>query len=74
MGASCQLALLAPLGLAAVAAVVMNKEYMLARVTIFLDPFADAADAGYQTVRGLYALAFGGITGQGLGVSQQPGG
>jgi len=71
-GSILQLGMMVPLGLVAVAGVVMMKPYMLARVQIFLDPFADAANTGYQTVRGIYALAFGGITGQGLGVSQQP--
>ncbi len=69
-----QLMLMLPLGVAAVAGVVLMKPYMLQRVTIFLDPFADPANAGYQTVRGIYSLAYGGITGKGLGVSQQPAG
>ncbi len=73
-GSIWQLALMVPPGIAAVAAVVMMKPYMLQRVTIFMDPFADSAGAGYQTVRGLYSLAYGGITGKGLGFSQQPSG
>lgn len=73
-GSIWQLMLMVPLGLAAVAGVVLVKPYMLQRVVIFMDPFADAADAGYQTVRGIYSLAYGGITGKGLGVSQQPAG
>jgi cell division protein FtsW len=73
-GSLLQLGLMLPLGVAAVATVVMTKDYMMQRVTVFIDPFVDAAGAGYQTVRGIYALAFGGTTGQGLGVSQQPGG
>ena len=73
-GSIWQLALMVPLGVAAVAGVVMMKPYMLQRVIIFLDPFADPANAGYQTVRGIYSLAYGGITGRGLGFSQQPDG
>ena len=69
-----QLAAMIPLGLAAVGVVVMNPSYMLERVTIFLDSFSDAADAGFQTTRGIYSLAFGGLTGTGLGMSQQPSG
>jgi cell division protein FtsW len=73
-GSLWQLALMLPLGLAAVAGVVMMKPYMLQRVIIFMDPFADASDSGYQTVRGIYSLAYGGITGRGLGVSHQAAG
>ena len=73
-GSIWQLALMLPVGLAAVAGVVMLKPYMLQRVVIFLDPFADPAASGYQTVRSIYSLAYGGITGRGLGVSQQPSG
>jgi cell division protein FtsW len=70
-GSVIQLLLLVPVGAAAVAGVVLTKPYMLERIHIFLDPFADADDAGYQTVQGLYSLAFGGITGRGLGESQR---
>jgi cell division protein FtsW len=71
-GGIWQLAMMLPAGLVAVAGVIVMKPYMLRRVEVFIDPFKDQADAGYQTVRGLYSLALGGISGQGLGVSQQP--
>ena len=37
------------------------------RVDIWLDPFAQAQDAGYQVVQALHAFARGGILGTGLG-------
>jgi len=45
--------------------------YRLARLTSFVDPFADASDTGYQAVQGLYALSGGGWLGVGLGASRQ---
>jgi cell division protein FtsW len=68
------LLLIVPLGIAGVAGVLMLNPYQMARWTTFLDPFAKAADTGYQTVQGIYALALGGVAGQGLGQSRQPGG
>jgi cell division protein FtsW len=44
--------------------------YRAARVTSFLDPFADPLGSGLQAVRGMYALATGGLTGVGLGNSR----
>ncbi|TFV81427.1 putative lipid II flippase FtsW, partial [Blastococcus sp. CT_GayMR16] len=41
----------------------------LERLTSFLDPFADPSNAGFQAVRGMYALATGGLWGVGLGNS-----
>lgn len=38
------------------------------RVDNWLDPWQDVADSGFQTVQGTFALAFGGITGTGLGL------
>ncbi|WP_448623853.1 putative lipid II flippase FtsW [Geodermatophilus sp. URMC 64] len=56
-------------GLAGIAYLV-SEPYRWARVTSFLDPFADASNSGYQAVRGLYALATGGFWGVGLGNSR----
>ncbi|MGY1603458.1 putative lipid II flippase FtsW [Geodermatophilus sp. SYSU D00815] len=62
------------LGLGAVGLVgiayLVSEPYRWARVTSFLDPFADPTDSGYQAVRGLYALATGGFWGVGLGNSR----
>ncbi|MCZ2819958.1 putative lipid II flippase FtsW [Modestobacter sp. VKM Ac-2977] len=57
--------------LAAVAVVLMVTfaSYRMARITSFLDPFADPENGGYQAIRGLYALATGGVWGVGLGNS-----
>jgi cell division protein FtsW len=51
------------------ALVVTFSPERMTRLTSFLDPFADPTDAGFQAIRGLYALANGGFWGVGLGNS-----
>lgn len=72
-GSIWQLALLLPAGVAAVAWVVSNSSYQLARVQAFLDPWADPQGIGFHTVQGLLAIGMGGVLGIGLGESRQPG-
>lgn len=43
----------------------------LERITTFVDPFKDFHGTGWQPAHGLYAIASGGIFGEGLGASQQ---
>jgi cell division protein FtsW len=52
-----------------VAIMVKVAPYRMARITSFLDPFADPTDGGFQAIRGMYALATGGLWGVGLGNS-----
>ena len=40
------------------------------RVAIWLDPWTDAGDSGYQLVQGILAFAEGGLTGAGVGQGQ----
>jgi len=49
--------------------VVLISPERMTRLTSFMDPFADPTDAGFQAIRGLYALANGGFWGVGLGNS-----
>lgn len=42
-------------------------DHVRTRVDIWIDPFADPADTGYQIVQSLYAFARGGLLGTGLG-------
>ena len=63
--------ILAIIGVAGGAALIMTSEYRLARYTSFLDPFANALDNGFQAVQSLLALGTGGFTGLGLGKSVQ---
>ena len=46
-------------------------EFRLARLTTFIDPWADATDTGWQVIQGLYAIGSGGLFGVGLGQSKQ---
>ncbi len=50
------------------------KDYQLARLETFADPFADALRGGYQPVQGLLALGLGGLFGAGLGERAAVGG
>ena len=45
--------------------------FRLRRVVVWLDPERYAADWGYQTLQGLYAIGSGGFFGKGLGNSAQ---
>lgn len=62
-----QLALMLPLGLAALVAAVLHSPYRLTRLTAFLDPWADPAGAGYHPIQSMLAIAQGGLWGRGLG-------
>ena len=45
--------------------------FRIARITSFLDPWADAKGTGWQVIQGLYAIGSGGLFGVGLGQSKQ---
>ncbi len=51
--------------------VLTSTDYTSSRITAWLDPFADASDAGYQIVQSLYSIGSGGLSGLGLGQSRQ---
>lgn len=52
-------------------AMIIKEPYRMARITSFLDPFADKQGSGWQIVQSLYAIGSGGIFGVGLGKSRQ---
>jgi cell division protein FtsW len=62
------------LGVVIVGASGLLKDYQLARIQTFLDPWADPLGAGFHTIQGLLALGLGGIFGSGLGESKLAGG
>jgi cell division protein FtsW len=57
-------------GAVLLAAMIAIQPYRWERITSFLDPFAAENNAGFQAVRGMYALAEGGFWGVGLGNSR----
>lgn len=67
---------MAPLGVGAAGVFYLaindpDSSYRLARITAFIDPFADKLDTGWQLVQSLYSLGSGGVFGLGLGKSRQ---
>ena len=59
---------------AAAAATVLLRDYQVARLQSFMDPFADPMGTGYHAVQGLLALGIGGLFGAGLGERAAAGG
>ena len=53
------------------AAVLLHKEYVLLRLTSFIDPFADPFGSGFQLTQSLIAIGRGGWFGVGLGEGVQ---
>ena len=56
---------------ALVAAVLLHKEYVIHRLTSFIDPFVDPFGTGYQLTQSLIAIGRGGWFGVGLGEGVQ---
>ncbi|MDR2909481.1 MAG: putative lipid II flippase FtsW [Oscillospiraceae bacterium] len=46
-------------------------EYAGERLSVWIDPFSDPRDAGFQTIQSLYAIGSGGGMGLGIGNSRQ---
>jgi cell division protein FtsW len=65
------LASLGAIGAGCVTLFALVEPYRRARLTTFLDPWAHASDAGFQSVQGLIALGSGGVFGVGPGQSVQ---
>ena len=65
------LAPVAAVGLIAVAGVIATNPYQQERLTGFLNPGADSAGSGYQSMQAQIALGSGGVMGVGLGESVQ---
>ena len=63
--------LLVVLGIAAIALLIIIKGYRMDRITTFINPEADPLGKGYQQTQARYALANGGLFGQGLNFSRQ---
>ena len=66
-----QLGLVAGVGAALVLLVAIIEPYRRARLTAFLNPWADAGDSGFQAVQGQIAMGSGGLFGLGPGQSVQ---
>jgi cell division protein FtsW len=66
-----QLGLLAAVGGFLVMVFAIVEPYRRARLTAFLNPWADAADTGFQAVQGQIAIGSGGMFGLGPGQSVQ---
>jgi cell division protein FtsW len=66
-----QLFTVAGAGLGVASLSIALNPYQLDRITSFLDPWQDYHDKGYQLIQSLLAIASGGFSGSGYGLSQQ---
>ena len=62
---------LGAVGVSVIVAFSERFDYIRARLAIFVDPFSDMLDTGFQTVQSIYAVSSGGLFGVGLGKSLQ---
>ena len=62
---------IAAAGMLLLATLTDKGSFRLARLTTFLDPWADPTGDGWQVIQGLYAIGSGGLFGVGLGQSKQ---
>ncbi|MCC5787167.1 MAG: FtsW/RodA/SpoVE family cell cycle protein [Phycisphaerales bacterium] len=62
-----QAGLLAPIGIGALAYLVIKEPYRVRRLTTFVDPFHDPQGAGYHMIQSMTTIAGGGPFGRGLG-------
>jgi cell division protein FtsW len=65
------LAMIMPVPIAAMVVAITQSDYRRARITSFLDPFADPQGIGYHAIQSMVAIAGGGTTGRGLGAGIQ---
>ncbi|MGE5395935.1 MAG: putative lipid II flippase FtsW [Chitinophagales bacterium] len=65
------MALMAMVGVMALALLIYFEPYRMIRFTAFLNPWKYPTSFGFQTIQSLYALGSGGIFGVGLGLSRQ---
>ncbi len=65
------LAAIAAVPVAGVIVLVTFTDYMQQRFAVWFDPFSDALGGGWQNIQAHYALASGGLLGQGIGNSRQ---
>lgn len=65
------IAIIAGVGIVLVTLYALLEPYRRARLTAFLNPWADAGDTGFQAVQGQIAIGSGGLFGVGLGQSVQ---
>ncbi len=63
--------LIALVGLTSVVSLIVISPYRFRRFQMFLDPFQDPSNSGYQLIQSLIAVGSGGITGTGLGAGKQ---
>lgn len=61
----------APLGVAAVVALILAEPYRMKRLIAFSDPWRDQQDSGFHMIQSLIAISSGGTTGRGLGYGLQ---
>lgn len=62
---------LVPIGLVGAVVAVKLEPYRMARLTSYVDPWADPQGAGYHTIQSLSAISGGGFWGRGIGNSLQ---
>lgn len=65
------LGILGGVGLMGAVVAVIAEPYRMARLTAYMDPWAEAQEKGYHTIQALSAIAGGGFWGRGIGNSLQ---